>query len=166
MKWIAIVVAVLVALVAVMAIVGAMLPRHHVATRRARFAPPPAEVWGVLTDFEHAASWRSDLERVEMLPDHDGLPAFREHGSNGAIAMQVVERRAPSHLVTRIADPDLPFGGTWTWELTAEGSGTTLSITERGEVKNPLFRFLSRFVFGHTATMDKVLTDLAAKFRG
>jgi hypothetical protein len=35
-----------------------------------------------------------------------------------------------------------------------------LRITEDGEVYNPVFRFVSRFVMGHTATMDKYLADV------
>ncbi len=160
MKWVFVAVAVLVGLVVLMAIVGSMLPKGHVASRRARFVPSPEAVFAVVTDFAGGASWRSDLERVEMLPDQGGLPAFREHGP---IAMRVEELHAPDRLVTRIADPDLPFGGTWTWELSADGTGTAITVTERGEVRNPIFRFLSRFVFGHTATLDRVLADLGAK---
>jgi hypothetical protein len=33
-------------------------------------------------------------------------------------------------------------------------------ITEDGEVYNPIFRFMSRFVFGHTHTMDAYLRAL------
>jgi hypothetical protein len=62
--------------------------------------------------------------------------------------------------MVRIADPDLPFGGTWTYRLTPKGSGTRLAITEHGEVYNPLFRFVSRFVFGHTATVDRFIAAL------
>ena len=39
-------------------------------------------------------------------------------------------------------------------------------ITENGEVYNPLFRFMSRFVFGHTATIDKYLEDLGQVLHG
>jgi hypothetical protein len=66
--------------------------------------------------------------------------------------------------VTRIADPDQPFGGTWTFELTRAGAGTRVTITERGEVYNPIFRFLSRFVFGHTATLESCLLALERKW--
>jgi hypothetical protein len=66
--------------------------------------------------------------------------------------------------VTKIADPDLPFGGTWTYELTpAPGGGTRLAITERGNVKNVVFRFMSRYVFGYTATLDGFLRALGKK---
>ena len=39
-----------------------------------------------------------------------------------------------------------------------------LQITEDGQVHNPIFRFMSRFVFGYTATIDGFLKDLHAKF--
>jgi hypothetical protein len=66
-------------------------------------------------------------------------------------------------LVTRIADHNLPYGGTWTYELTPDGSGTRLTITENGEVYNPIFRFVSRFIMGHTASMESVLRALGTK---
>jgi hypothetical protein len=75
-------------------------------------------------------------------------------------AYEVVESTPPQRLVVRIADPDLPFGGTWTYELTSQGTGTGLVITERGEVYNPIVRFVARFVFSHIATIRKYLAAL------
>ena len=51
----------------------------------------------------------------------------------------------------------------WTYELTPADSGTLLTITESGEVYNPIFRFISRFVIGHTGTMEGVLRALGTK---
>ena len=72
-------------------------------------------------------------------------------------------RCAPVHLLTKIDDRSLAFGGTWSHDLVPSGTGTTVTITERGEVYNPLFRFMSRFVFGHTATMEGFLGALAVR---
>ncbi|HEY2546243.1 MAG TPA: hypothetical protein VGI46_09275 [Candidatus Acidoferrum sp.] len=58
----------------------------------------------------------------------------------------------------------LPFGGTWTFEISPVASGATLRITERGYVTNPFFRFMSRTVFSQTATMESYLKSLARKF--
>lgn len=63
----------------------------------------------------------------------------------------------------RRADPSLPFGGRWTYELRAAPAGTTLRITEDGEVYNPLFRFMWKFIFTHHRTIDVYLRDLAAR---
>jgi len=40
---------------------------------------------------------------------------------------------------------------------------TEVTITEDGEVYNPIFRFMSAYVFGHTATIEQYLTDLESR---
>lgn len=76
---------------------------------------------------------------------------------------EAVVWEAPTHLVANIADKGLPFGGSWDYKLEPEGSGTRITITENGEVYNPLFRFVSRYMMGHTATIDKYLKSLSAR---
>ena len=69
-------------------------------------------------------------------------------------------------MVTRITDKSLPFGGSWEYLVTSEGTGSRVQITERGEVYNPVFRFVSRFIMGHSATASAFLKALGAKFGG
>lgn len=45
-------------------------------------------------------------------------------------------------------------------------SATTVTITENGEVSNILFRFMSRYIFGHTASIDTYLKALANHLGG
>lgn len=153
--------------VAVAALAGLALPAAHVASRSARFSRPPADLWRALTDRAGQPEWRRDLRRLEPLPDLGGAPSFREHSRHGVITFVVDEATAPAsgrpgRLVTRIADDTLPFGGRWIHEVAEEDGGSRLTITEEGVVRNPVFRFMSRFVFGHTATLDAFLRDLAA----
>jgi uncharacterized protein YndB with AHSA1/START domain len=150
----------LVALVLLAAAVGWMLPVAHVASRTATIAASPETIFAIISTVDTYHSWWRDIVRVEMLPSDQGRTRFRQHDRTGAVVMEVVESVPPSRFVTRIADPDQPFGGTWTWELAPEGSGTKVSITERGEVYNPIFRFMARFVFGYTATMESALAAL------
>lgn len=77
----------------------------------------------------------------------------------------IVEQAPPRRLVTRVADPELPYGGTWTFELEPDGSGTRLTITERGQIHNPIFRVIARFVFGYAATMETYLDALEPRLR-
>ncbi len=149
---------VLLAIIGIVLLVGYALPVSHVAAMDATLPVSPERVFAALTDVEAFPRWRSDVERVEVL-SRDPHVTWREHGSD-PITFEEVERAAPTRLVTRIADPSLPFGGTWTYALSRDGAGTRLTITERGEVYNPIFRFMSRFVFGHTATMDRFVADL------
>jgi hypothetical protein len=120
-------------------IAGSMLPVAHEATSSATFTATPGVLYEIIADRDRYREWWDD-----------DTPTI------------VVESRPPERLVTRIAD-GLPFGGTWTVEVAPEGAGARVTITERGEVYNPIFRVLSRYVVGHTATMDRFLAALAAR---
>ncbi len=134
MKWILIVLGILVGLVALMWLIGAMLPKEHVATRMARFNQPPEKIWEAITDAEAMPAWRKDLKSVKRLPDRDGKPAWVETSSFGDMPLYVETSEPPRKLVTRIADPNLPFGGTWTFEIApAEGGATLRELWSLGQ---------------------------------
>jgi len=141
MKWMAIGVAVLVGLVVVVAIVGAILPRQHLASRTLRVQRTPQDIWPVVTRLADASS----------------------------VPVEIVESAPPHRLVTRVTAAEKNFGGTWTITIApaAEGPGrteSTVTITEDGWVANPIFRFMSRLIIGHHATMDALLTQVAQAF--
>ena len=163
MRWILGIVGILAAVVLLVVAIGYALPKSHVASVSARYAAPPEALWASLTDVSAFPRWRKDLTRVELLPEENGQRGWREHSKNDVITYRVVASDPPRRLVTRIADETLPFGGTWTYELAPADGGTRLTITERGEVYNPIFRFVSRFVLGYTGTMTEVLRAIGAK---
>jgi hypothetical protein len=107
---------------------------------------------------------RSDLKRVEVHTQPDGKVHLREEGRNGAINYELVEDVPGKRIVTRILDTDLGYSGKWTYVFAPENGGARVAITEDGEVSNALFRFMSRYVFGHTATLDAYLSSLARRF--
>lgn len=150
----------LIGVVLVIVVIGYMLPVKHVASSERTVGGSPEQVYALISTPADFPRWRGDVKTVDILPDVDGKPRFRENGSNGPILMEVTERVPAKRLVTRIADPDLAFGGTWTYELTPAPGGTTLRITEDGEIYNPAFRFMARFVFGYSATQKGYLDAL------
>lgn len=165
MIWILAPVAVLVSLLLIVLAVGLSIPRRHVASRTLKTNQPPQVVWAALTDYEGQPAWRKDLKKVERLPDKNGHEVWREVYEDGSpLTMETAEAVAPERLVRIIADEGGPFSGRWEYDIKPEGAGSRLTITERGEVPNPLFRFVSRFMIGHTYFMEKFQKDLAAKF--
>ena len=140
-------------------IVGSLMPRDHVAHVEVRLAASRADVWARIADPVGSARWRASVSGVERLPDREGLPCFREHTSNGAITYVHETRVDGSRLVTRIVD-NTDFGGRWEYAITADGAGTLLVITEYGEVYNPIFRVLGRYVFGYDTTLRTYASDL------
>jgi hypothetical protein len=137
MKWMLIVLGALAVLVVLIAVIGSRLPRDHAASRSLTVRRTPQEVWTAVTQATAASS----------------------------VPVDVVEQDPPRRLVTRVKESEKMFGGTWTIAIVPDastGSGCTLTITERGWVANPIFRFLSRFVIGHHASMDGILKQVAA----
>jgi hypothetical protein len=116
---------------------GSALPVAHVATRSRKLPARPEIVWGLINDPIATKGWSGDAKT------------------------DVVEQDPPRLLVRQIVG-EKAFGGTWTFELAPEGhDGSTLTITERGEVYNRLFRTVMR-VTGQTRGIDGYLAKLAA----
>jgi hypothetical protein len=134
MKWILIVLAVLIVFVTLAAAMGSRLPREHEASRTLRVRRTPEEVWAAVTQATAASS----------------------------VPVDVLEQDPPRRQVTRVKETEKNFGGTWTIAIAPTPDGATLTITENGWVANPIFRFVSRFVMGHHATIDGVLKQVAA----
>jgi hypothetical protein len=118
----------------------------------------------VVRDFASAPKWRSDVKQIEVQGPQDGPVYFREVGKNGTINYELIEDVPAQRMVTRIRDTDLGFSGQWTYLFVSENGGTRVTIREDGEVSNVLFRFMSRYIFGHTATINSYLTSLAKRF--
>jgi len=133
--WIGAVVGALLAVILIAAGIGTMLPVKHVASRTEAFAVSQQRLW--------------DLAIAQFHKTNNGNYA-------------IVEQSPPHRFVTAIVKKDLPFGGTWTYEFAPLNAGTSLTITERGEVYNPFFRFVSRYVMGHTQSIDEFMAALRA----
>ncbi len=115
---------------------GKTLPVAHVASKSRRISARPEIIWGLINDPVASKGWGGDTKT------------------------EVVEQDAPRLLVTKIVG-ESAFGGTWTLEIAPEGhDASNVTITERGEVYNPVFRVLSRYVFGQTRSIDAYLAKL------
>ena len=136
MKWILLGIAALGAVVALVAVIGATLPRHHIASRSLAVRRSPEEIW----------------------------PVIMQATASSGVPVDVIQSDPPRRQVTRVKDTEKMFGGTWTITVTPTVTGSTLTITEDGWVGNPIFRFVSRYVMGHHATMDGMLKEVAKKF--
>ena len=161
MVWVVAGLVVLALVVALVAGIGAALPRAHSVSRRAQFNRSQRDVWRVITDFGQQVAWRKDLRNVERLPNKGGLEVWRETDRRGqSLTFETIESVPPRRLVRRIADEDLGFGGSWAFDVEEVGEVTAVTIREDGEVYNPFFRFVSRVIMGQTATIDSYLKAL------
>jgi uncharacterized protein YndB with AHSA1/START domain len=163
-RLVALAAAVAVLLLLVAWVVGARLPVEHVASVRAEFQQPPEALWERLTDVEDLTSWREGIDEVELLSSQGEPARWREQSGFGTFVFQTVEADPPRRLEIMIAEGDPDFGGSWAYELEPQGEGTRVTVTERGQIYNPLIRLISRYVTGHHATMESDLRLLGRSF--
>jgi Polyketide cyclase / dehydrase and lipid transport len=159
MKWLLYGGMAVVIILAIVVLIGAALPKEHVVSRKIVLRASVADVFALIAG---PSDWRG--MKYELLTESP--LKWRETDSSGsAITYERAETSASKRIVNRIADPKLPFGGSWTYEIEPVASGTEVTITENGEVYNPIFRFVSKFIMGHAATIEKYQRDLAAHFK-
>jgi hypothetical protein len=154
MKIVLIIVGLLVLLVLCIVMIGCLLPKHHVAARSAVFKASPERLFALIAGSQ---DWRPDVKSCELLTQ-DGKQFQRETSNHDeTILYELQNSHPPLSIERRIATENLPYAGTWSFVLTPENGATRVRITEDGEVYNPIFRFVSKFILGQTATQDAYL---------
>jgi len=138
---------------------GLLLPAEHVGIGHLLLDRSPEAVWRVLTDLDGMPLWRSDITAVERLPDMAGRPAWREIGRSGVRVIELTRADRPRLLVIQRAAGGRTAQPFRTFELDAAATGTLVTITERGEIRNPLGRVLAR-LRSRAPAVDRFLRDL------
>ncbi|HMG18948.1 MAG TPA: SRPBCC family protein [Gemmatimonadales bacterium] len=165
MKWVLIIIGGVFGLVALIALVGAFVPREHRATSTVSIHEPADSVWKVVRDLGGITAWWPEIKESVRQPDQDGHEVWRQKMSGFDVPLVVMESAPPRRLVTKIdTSAGAAFGGTWTYELTSDSGVTRIGVTEAGWIGNPVFRFLSRFVFGYYGSLDGYLKALGKRF--
>lgn len=134
--------------------IGSVLPVEHSSSLERVFKTSPRTIYSMIRDFKQYPAWRPNLKNIEEISS----TSWKETDSHKEIMTYSFIRDQKDVLIeSKIMDEDKPFGGSWTFELASVEGGTKLKITENGKVFSPVFRFFSKFVFGHTATIDTYL---------
>jgi hypothetical protein len=162
MKWILIVIALLILVAGFIYLMGALMPIKHQSVVESQLPTTPEILWKALTTHAEYKSWRRGIKELKAVDDYH-WSELNAHGDTVNYRADWVEQNRK--LLTVILNKDLPYGGQWEFEITKTDAGSHLRITENGEVYNPLFRFMSKYVFGHDATLKAYITDLQARLK-
>ena len=157
------IVGILIGLVLIVLIVGSFLPEKHSASVKGEFDVPIQKLWTTVSNFSDYSRWRGNLQKVEVLSEN----SWRETNEwDDTITFQVIESVENKNMTVEIVDKDLAFGGQWVYQIDSLGVNKTgLSITENGEIYNLAFRFMARFVFGYTMTMEEFVKQLEKELK-
>jgi len=163
-KWILVVGGVLVGLILLLTLVGLALPREHKVASRIPLRQPPESVYAVIRDLGAIPTWWPSVKQVSRRNDPQGREIWDETMGDGfEMGLEVTTAEPPSLLKTLIVGDDAPFGGSWTIRIEPVPIGSTVTVTERGWVSNPIFRVISRLM-GYHRTMDDYLKALGSRF--
>ena len=162
-RWLLVLGAGLLVLLALVGLAGSALPRAHTAASRLVLAAPAESVWAVTRDIAALPGWWSDVTRVEAMPNPDGGEHWKEEAGGFTMVLRAETLEPGRRFRTVIENGrETGFEGTWTYELVPAATGTELRLTEQGSVANPFFRVLAR-LGGHHATIDSYLAALARR---
>lgn len=143
---------------------GYFIEKNHTASRTATFKASPECIWNKITNLEAQPAWRKNLKEIKIIDGTPNRESWTEISKSGdEISFKTKAKIEPSRYEAEIIN-NSNFGGYW--ELTlepAEDGGTKLTVTENGEIYNPMFRTIAAVFFDMHATIDEYLADLAAK---
>jgi uncharacterized protein YndB with AHSA1/START domain len=157
--WILLLMGLVVSLIVAMIVGGMVTPRKHVAGRVLQLQASPEKVWEKISNVAEYAEWRDDVMSVDARTDSNGVLTWTEIGGK-SLSYAAVTNEPPHRFTSRITDEDLGYSGEWQFVLTPSGSGTRLTITEHGEVPNPVMRFIGSLM-GHAGSIERYMRHLA-----
>lgn len=145
----------------VIVVMGMLAPKDHQLSLSQDYPVPASTLYQLVRNYEAYPGWRTGIKSMQR----DGELRYIEESRHGKIPYRIIEDQPDTRIVSRIDDPDLPFSGTWTFEISGNHGSSQLRITEAGSVPNPLMRFFATYVFSHEKTMRTYLDDVERKFK-
>jgi uncharacterized protein YndB with AHSA1/START domain len=147
--------------IGILLLAGLALPSERTRTGSVTFARSRETIWTILMDLDGMPRWRSDLTRLERLPDLEGRRTWRESGPGGDRIVQMILVEAPRRLVMR--NTARSGRDQRAIELTeVAGSGTMVRVTEQ-EAVAPIGRVIG-LIRRHD--VPRMLADLARWLEG
>jgi hypothetical protein len=148
-------------------VMGSRVPVEHTVTDAEVIPASQEKVWSLITDTASQPNWRTGLKAVSPLPGENGATCWAEVTSGMTMPLCADVREAPVRQVVRIADPKLPFGGTWTYVLEPAGENATkVTITENGTTGPAMWRFVDHYILHEDGEIKQYLGDLKRVAKG
>lgn len=143
-----------------LALIGLTISKTHSLTYSINIEKPTELIWNKLRDDLKSAEWRNDLKSVEALQRWNNYEAFKEiYKNGGSLNYAIIYKKENEKLIRKIIH-NKNFGGEWIIELREN----KVTITENGEIYNPIFRVLGKIFHDPSKTIVRFLNDLKNSF--
>ncbi len=153
---------IIIGLVLIATIAGLFFPEKHTGIITREFKKSPQVIWTLLTNRSNELSWRTDLKNIERIPDRNGNEVWREKTHRRQTLITVTLEQIPNEKLVRKLVDHKWYGGTWIIELSKTENGSKVLFTEKGEIYNPLIRFMFNVVFSRTPTIVEYANQLSS----
>lgn len=159
-----------------------LLPETRTVSSTGLIEADPRAVWTLLARVEDYPSWRKSVVRVRPLPGREGPvhsargpePGLRRppagwtevdrHG--GRVRWRVLEAEAPERLALEVTEGWPPYRGRRVIRLSPEDDVTRVSIGQRGEIGNALFRWAGPYFSSPNRDPARLISALADRIEG
>ena len=149
-----------VALIAIVLIIGLFLPKERTFTKTAMLNSDVTKVFNLVSDFKNQTTWRNDVKEIIGI-DENTWTEVPKKGT--AITFKVKQKIENEIFEIEIVEPK-NFNGYWvgTFKQTNQNA-TEIEFKEVVTISNPFFRTLSYLFVDLDKTMDLYLENLKQK---
>jgi len=149
-----------VALIAIVLIIGLCLPKERTFTKTAVLNSDVTKVFHLVTDFKNQTTWRNDVKEIIGI-DENTWTEVPKKGT--AITFKVKQKIVNEIFEIEIIEPK-NFNEYWvgTFKQTKENQ-TAIEFKEVVTISNPFFRTISYLFVDLDKTMDLYLQNLKQK---
>ena len=149
-----------VALIAIVLIIGLFLPKERTFTKTAVLNSNVTKVFNLVSDFKNQTTWRNDVKEIIGI-DENTWTEVPKKGT--AITFKVKQKIENEIFEIEIIEPK-NFNGYWvgTFKQTKENR-TAIEFKEVVTISNPFFRTISYLFVDLDKTMDLYLQNLKQK---
>lgn len=149
----------IVGLVALVLVVGLMLPEKREFVRTATFRSQPEKVFQIVTDVKNQTSWRRDVQDIVVI-DEATWTEIPRRGT--AITFRTRRKVENQSFEIEIIGPE-NFNGYWVGTFERIPTGTKVVFKEVIAIANPFLRVVSSLFVDLDKTMDVYMMNLKTK---
>ena len=149
-----------VALIAIVLIIGLFLPKERTFTKTAVLNSDVTKVFNIVTDFKNQTSWRNDVKEIIVIDNN----TWTEVPKKGTAITFKVKQKVENEIFEIVIIEPKNFNGYWigTFKQTKVNQ-TAIEFKEVITISNPFFRTISYVFVDLDKTMDLYLQNLKQK---
>lgn len=149
-------------LIALLFVIGLMLPKERVATCETIYDASPEKVYTIVTDNEDW-SYRTELQSLEIVEKDGDKEVWIEKTKDGAVTTFLTLEKRPYSFYSFSMENKM-FSGYWTAEFLKKDDAKTLFVAkEHISIKNPFVKTVSYVFFDIKKLMEQYQENLKKK---